>query len=68
MPESATPEPSVMLASDAITLDPDSAPLTEQPTQIVQPGATAARRAPPHCRATRAPPPHSPPSHSPASA
>src|SRR5690349_7630719 len=41
MPESATPEPSVMLSSDAITLDPDSAPLTEQPTKIVQPAAPA---------------------------
>src|SRR3954470_20479400 len=39
MPESATPEPSVMLSSDAITLDPGSAPLTEQPTRIVQPAA-----------------------------
>ena len=39
-----------MLGSDAITLDPDSAPLTEQPTQIVQPGGMpqpAAREPPP---------------------
>src|SRR4051794_31314269 len=44
MPESATPEPSVMLGSDAITLDPDSAPLTERPTQIVQPGMIPSAR------------------------
>src|SRR5262245_4508888 len=37
MPESGTPEPAMMLGSDAITLDPDSAPLPAGPTQIVQP-------------------------------
>ncbi|HWE29433.1 MAG TPA: hypothetical protein VHB97_15595, partial [Polyangia bacterium] len=41
LPESATPEPSIMLGSDAITLDPDSAPLAEQPTRIVPPTAAA---------------------------
>src|SRR3954470_9121682 len=35
MPESATPEPAVMLGSDAITPAPGSAPLHEQPTRIV---------------------------------
>ncbi|MDB4969500.1 MAG: domain protein putative component of TonB system, partial [Myxococcales bacterium] len=38
MPESATPEPSVLLSSDAITIDPDSAPFSAQPTQLLQPG------------------------------
>ena len=45
MPESATPEPSVLLGSDAITLEPDSgaAPLPEGRTQIVQPLPPPAR-------------------------
>ena len=38
MPESATPEPSVLIASDAITIDPESAPLSAQPTQVLPPG------------------------------
>jgi len=39
LPESATPEPSVLLGSDAITLEPDSAPapLPDRGTEIVQP-------------------------------
>ncbi|MGZ3440011.1 MAG: tetratricopeptide repeat protein, partial [Polyangia bacterium] len=65
MPESATPEPSVLLGSDAITLDPDSAPLTERPTQIVQPGMMPAPGAPvppppPRRRSTTEPPTQAP--------
>jgi tetratricopeptide (TPR) repeat protein len=37
MPESDTPEASVLVSSDAITIDPDSEPLSAQPTQIVSP-------------------------------
>src|SRR5438067_3117089 len=57
MPESATPEPSVMLSSDAITLDPDSAPLTELPTKIVPPAATAPPPPPARADAPVPPPP-----------
>ncbi|MGZ3428597.1 MAG: hypothetical protein ACXVCV_18215, partial [Polyangia bacterium] len=65
MPESATPEPSVLLGSDAITLDPDSAPLTERPTQIVQPGMMPSPGAPvppppPRRRSTTEPPTQAP--------
>src|SRR4051812_19882628 len=60
MPESATPEPSVMLSSDAITLDPDSAPLTELPTKIVAPAAQAAPLPAPAARSDAPGPPPPP--------
>jgi tetratricopeptide (TPR) repeat protein len=59
MPESATPEPSVMLSSDAITIDPDSSPLAERPTQIVPPGGQVPPP-PPRRRLTTEPPTQAP--------
>lgn len=62
MPESATPEPAVMLGSDAITLEPDSSqPLSAQPTQIVPPSPSPSPGAsvppPPPRRRTATEPP-----------
>lgn len=55
VPESETPEPTVMLPSDAIKVaDDDSAPLHEQRTQIVQPGMIPP---PPPRRRTQTEPP-----------
>lgn len=39
LPESLTPEPTLLIGSDAITLDPDLGPVSEQPTRILPAGA-----------------------------